>query len=71
VALQVIGVQLDQPRRQQVAAEIDAAFRCAACANFSYLRANDRNPAFHDSVRQNNPRVLDDQASAHGGALKV
>src|SRR5262245_18614721 len=65
--LQVIGVQLDQPWSQQVAAEIEAApLGCATGADLGDALAVEGDPAVDHRVGQHHLGVLDNNGLAHG-----
>ena len=58
---QMIGVQFDQARHEQIAARIFAAGGCVALANFSDAASGDRNLAPVDhAIREHDPGVADD-----------
>jgi hypothetical protein len=55
---EVIGMQFDKPGQQQVASQIDAAFRRVALAEFGNRAAGDGEPAALDySIGEHNPGI--------------
>ena len=64
--LQVIGMQLDQPGREQVAAEVDPPLGGAAAADLDDALAGNGDPTVDHRIGQHHPGILDDNALPHG-----